>query len=317
MIGNLESGIGFPYNRPLPMPTLVATELSIERELKRTAAQVDKALDRWLPRPDALPRRLHEAIRYAVFGGGKRLRPAVAIWTCEALGGEVADVLPAACALEMIHTYSLVHDDLPAMDDDDFRRGRPSCHKAFDEATAMLVGDGLQAAAFETLAVHTPDASIVPALVLNLARAAGTRGMVGGQQLDLDGDASATREILEQIHRMKTAAMFVASSRMGAIAARASDDALERHTVYGRSLGLAFQIVDDILDVCGTAEQLGKTPGKDARQRKATYPALYGLEASRREARRLIADAIRAIRPPGRKGAKLRQLAEFILARTH
>jgi len=299
------------------MPTLVANDPTIERALKRAAAQVDKALDRWLPRADALPRRLHEAIRYAVFGGGKRLRPAVAIWTCEATGGDVADVLPAACALEMIHTYSLVHDDLPAMDDDDFRRGRPSCHKAYDEATAMLVGDGLQAAAFETLAVQTPAAEIVPALVLNLARAAGTRGMVGGQQLDLDGDASVTREILEQIHRMKTAAMFVASARMGAIAGRADDETLERLTVYGRSLGLAFQIVDDILDVCGTAEQLGKTPGKDARQEKATYPALYGLDASRREAKRLIDSAIGALRPLGRRGSRLRQLAEFILARTH
>src|SRR5262245_12114190 len=136
------------------MTTLVPTETSIERDLARTAASVDKALDRWLPKADALPARLHEAIRYSVFGGGKRLRPALAIWTCEAHGGRTADVLPAACALEMIHTYSLVHDDLPAMDDDDFRRGRPSCHKQFDEATAMLVGDGLQAAAFETIAAH-------------------------------------------------------------------------------------------------------------------------------------------------------------------
>ncbi len=290
---------------------------AVERDLRRAAKAVDRALDRWLPRAETPPERLHEAIRYAVFGGGKRLRPVIALWACEANGGPAADAMPAACALEMIHTYSLVHDDLPAMDDDDFRRGRPSCHKAYDEATAMLVGDGLQAAAFETIASRTPDSSVAAALVVELARAAGSRGMVGGQQLDLQSDTSATAKRLDEIHRMKTAAMFTASARMGAVAARASADALRQMTTYGQSLGLAFQIVDDILDVCGTAEALGKTPGKDAKQEKATYPALFGLPESRRRAEKLIEAAVAAVSLLGRRGARLKALAEFILSRTH
>lgn len=295
----------------------VAAPTEMERQLKRVSAVVDRALDRYLPRAEAVPRRLHEAARYAVFGGGKRLRPALAIWSCEANGGKARDVLPAACALEMIHTYSLVHDDLPAMDDDDVRRGRPSCHKAYDEATAMLVGDGLQAAAFETIATRTRNHAVVPALVAELAQAAGTRGMVGGQQLDLNSNAKATPERLEEIHRMKTAAMLTAAARMGAIAAEADDDALRAMSTYGRNLGLAFQIVDDILDVSGTAEQLGKTPGKDAKQDKATYPALFGLEASRRRAERLIESASSAVSYLGRRAARLTALADFILSRTH
>lgn len=261
--------------------------------------------------------RLHEAIRYALFGGGKRLRPAVALWTCRALNGRSVDALPSACALELIHTYSLVHDDLPAMDDDDFRRGRPSCHKAFDEATAILVGDGLQAMAFELLAARTRDASVVPALVGELSRAAGTQGMVGGQQLDLDADTHSSVEQLQRIQLLKTSALFTAAARMGAIAAHASRTALEQMTTYGKNLGLAFQIVDDLLDGSATVDQLGKTPGKDARQEKATYPALFGVEASQRKAEMFVSEAIRALDSLGPRRRRLVELATFILSRTN
>ncbi|MBI2930738.1 MAG: polyprenyl synthetase family protein, partial [Planctomycetes bacterium] len=255
--------------------------------------------------------------RYSVFGGGKRLRPALVLWTCAANKGRASDALPAACAIELIHTYSLIHDDLPAMDDDDFRRGRPSCHKAYDEATAILAGDALQAAAFEMIAQRTPDPSLVPALVTELARAAGSRGMVGGQQFDIDTNLDLTPERVQLIHDLKTAAMFTAATAMGAIAAHASAEEVRRMTVYGRSLGLAFQIADDMLDVCGTAEELGKTPGKDAKQRKATYPALFGLEESRRRAQRLADTAVGALSALGRRGDRLRAVAEFVVSRTH
>ncbi len=255
-------------------------------------------------------------MRYSVFGGGKRLRPALAIMTCDALRGMRANVLPSAAAIEMIHTYSLIHDDLPAMDDDDFRRGRPSCHKAFDEATAILAGDGLLTLAFETIATHTNDARLVGALVKELSIGAGHAGMVGGQQLDLAGSKRSGPAELQAIHRRKTAALLTSSVRLGAIAARATPSQLASLTTYGRSLGLAFQIVDDILDETGTVVQLGKTPGKDARQGKATYPALYGIEESRQRAARLIDGARRALQFLGSRGAELDAIARFMSERT-
>ncbi|MBI2901517.1 MAG: polyprenyl synthetase family protein [Planctomycetes bacterium] len=246
-------------------------------------------------------------MRYSLLDGGKRLRPILAIRTCEAFGGAEAEAMPAACALEMIHTYSLIHDDLPAMDDDDFRRGKPSCHKAFDEATAILAGDALQAAAFEVLARRGSD----PRLVLELAAAAGAAGMCGGQQLDL-----ATGADVREIHRRKTGALLTAAVRMGAIAAGAPDRALARVTRYGRAVGLAFQIVDDILDVSGSARDLGKTPGKDARQGKKTFPALYGMEGSRLRAEACVREAVTAVAFLGERGARLRELARWILSRS-
>ncbi len=288
---------------------------SVEAKLSRVGTRVDRALDRWIPSAKTVPSRLHEAIRYSLFGGGKRLRPYIALAACRAVGGAPAAAMPAACALEMIHTYSLIHDDLPAMDDDDFRRGRPSCHKAFDEATAILAGDALQAAAFGTLAKHAGPTAAAQAR--ELALAAGSTGMVGGQQLDLDGSGRTSARDLERIHLAKTAAMFVAAARMGAIAGGAAKATVERLGRYGRDLGLAFQIVDDILDVTGTTEQLGKTAGKDAAQDKATYPALHGLEASRRHAGRLIGSAVRSVSPLGPDALDLVLLAEFILVRSH
>jgi geranylgeranyl diphosphate synthase type II len=255
-------------------------------------------------------------MRYSVFGGGKRLRPALAILACESLGGTRAAALPAACALEMIHTYSLIHDDLPSMDDDDFRRGRPSCHRAFDEATAILAGDALQAEAFGTVARHVRKPALAAALAVELADAAGSVGMVGGQVLDLGGSSRSDEASLEKIHRMKTAAMFRAASRMGAISAGAAPAMVNRLGDFGERLGLVFQIVDDILDVSGTAGELGKTPGKDSAQDKATYPALFGLENSRRRAESLARDSVRALSPLGKKARELAGLADFIVGRT-
>lgn len=295
-----------------PAPAVVHP---VESMLSRMSTRIDRALDRVLPPARTVPRRLHEAIRYSVFGGGKRLRPVIALLACRAAGGRPAQALPAACALEMIHTYSLIHDDLPAMDDDDFRRGRPSCHKAFDEATAILAGDALQAAAFGALA-RVRDGRIAAGLVAELSLAAGSTGMVGGQQLDLQGSGRSSAEDLERIHRAKTAAMFVAAARMGALSAGASTPAVNRFGRFGRDLGLAFQVVDDILDVTGTADQLGKTPGKDRAQDKATYPALFGLEESRRRAETLIRSAVKALAPSGPKARPLAALADYILNRT-
>jgi len=251
-------------------------------------------------------------MRYSLLDGGKRLRPLIVLSVCDALGGRTTEAMPAACAVEMIHTYSLIHDDLPAMDDDDFRRGKRSNHRAFDEATAILAGDALQAAAFELIAKRTRDAAVAARLTFELASAAGAAGMCGGQQLDL-----APKADVEEIHRRKTGALLTASARMGAIAAGAAPRTLTRITRYGRSLGLAFQIVDDILDVLGSARDLGKTPGKDARQGKRTYPARYGLEESRRRADSCVMDALRAVGFLGKRGAILKDLARWVSSRTH
>lgn len=248
-------------------------------------------------------------MRYSLLDGGKRLRPLILLSVSDAHGGPRAHAMPAACAIEMIHTYSLIHDDLPAMDDDDFRRGKPSNHKAFDEATAILAGDGLLTAAFEVIARNTPP-PLAAKLVLELATAAGPIGMVGGQQLDLGTDGD-----VHEIHKRKTGALITAAARMGAVAAGAKD--LASITKYGRSLGLAFQIVDDILDVLGTARELGKTPGKDARQGKKTYPSLYGVEGSKRRAVHCVRAAHRAVAYLGERGQRLRDLADWVLSRTH
>jgi geranylgeranyl diphosphate synthase, type II len=295
---------------------LIVRNSPVETRLASLARSVDRALERFLPSASRPPTRLHEAMRYSIFGGGKRLRPALAIQACEALGGTRAAALPAACALEMIHTYSLIHDDLPSMDDDDFRRGRPSCHRAFDEATAILAGDALQAEAFGTIARHVRKPALAAALGVELAHAAGSQGMVGGQVLDLAGSSKSDEASLERIHRLKTAAMFRGAARMGAISAGAPAASVNRLGIYGERLGLAFQIVDDILDVSGTVGELGKTPGKDSAQDKATYPALFGIGASRKRAELLAQEALKAVSPLGTKARALAALAEFIVGRT-
>ena len=277
----------------------------------------DRALDDWLPKPTAPPARLHEAMRYSVFAGGKRIRPILTILACRAVGGSDSAALPAACALECIHTYSLIHDDLPAMDNDDLRRGKPTCHKAFDEPTAILAGDALLTFAFELVADRIADPAIVRRTSFEIAHAAGPAGMVGGQMADLLAEgARPNEESLRFIHERKTGALIRAAVRCGAIAAGAGDAQLRALTDYADAIGLAFQITDDILDTTATAEQLGKTPGKDSAAKKLTFPAVLGLQRSLEEARQLAADARAALAPLGPPAQPLAQLADFIVART-
>jgi geranylgeranyl diphosphate synthase type II len=260
---------------------------------------------------------LHRAMRYSVFAGGKRLRPALVLTACQVAGGRAEEAIDAACAIEMIHTYSLVHDDLPAMDDDDLRRGKPSCHKAFGEARAILVGDALQALAFEVLAGHK-DPAVTPALVRELASVAGSRGMVGGQVLDMEASEEtgpAVLDTVEAIHRSKTGALLCASVRMGGMCAGADRRVMEALSRFGQSIGLAFQIADDILDVVGDQEALGKTAGKDQAQNKATWPAAVGLDASRCRATELMEQAETALAALGDAARPLCDLARFVVER--
>jgi geranylgeranyl diphosphate synthase, type II len=293
--------------------------VDLEAYLAERARLVDEALDRFLPPEDEPPATVHRAMRYSVFAGGKRLRPVLVIAGAEAVGGRGADVLPTACALELVHTYSLVHDDLPAMDNDDFRRGRPTSHKVFGEALAILAGDGLLTLSFRLLAENVRDGRPPERLrdvLAELADAAGTRGMVGGQVADIEAEGRAvSAEALDFIHTRKTAALIRAALRAGALVCGAPAAALGALGAAGERLGLAFQIVDDILDVEGTTEALGKTAGKDQAQRKATYPGLHGLEASRARARALVAEAEAALAPLGPRAAPIVALAHFILER--
>jgi geranylgeranyl diphosphate synthase type II len=306
---------------------------TLSDHLREARARVDEALGRYLPAADVsagtrssfltsdggCPARLAEAMRYSTLAGGKRLRPVLCLLAAEACGGEAAAAaaLPAACALEFVHTYSLIHDDLPAMDDDDLRRGRPTCHKAFDEATAVLAGDGLLTLAFEVIAGHVRPAEVAARCVLALAEAAGPAGMVGGQMADLqaEGRADATVEALEAIHRRKTGALLRAALRVGALVARAPLDEIAALDRYGDSVGLAFQIVDDLLDVEGDEAKLGKRVNKDSGLGKWTYPALLGVEGSRRKARRLADEAVAALAPLGERAGALRALALDLLER--
>jgi geranylgeranyl diphosphate synthase, type II len=265
------------------------------------------------------PARLVESISYSMTAGGKRLRPALVLECSEACGGGAGNpsALAAAGAMELIHTFSLVHDDLPAMDNDDLRRGRPTNHKVFGEAMAILAGDAMVTLAFETIA-NDADPKLVGALVRELAWSAGPEGMIGGQVLDIDGEnQSLALPELQRLHRMKTGALLTASCRMGAIAAGASAAQLESVTAYGRHLGLAFQIVDDMLDVTATPEQMGKATKKDAESGKNTYPRLIGMEASRSAAREAVAAAVAALSEFGSSADGLRSIARFVVDRQH
>ncbi len=292
----------------------------IRRYLEAMRRRVDEALERWLPAAREEPPRVHEAMRYSVFAGGKRVRPILSLAAAEAAGGGAEEALPAAAALEMIHTYSLIHDDLPAMDDDDFRRGRPTCHKVYGEAMAILAGDALLTCAFRVLA----DPAAMPGVpserrvqvVCEVAEAAGSRGMVGGQVVDiLSEHREIDLETLRYLHTHKTGALIRASVRVGAILGGATGAALDALTMYGERVGLAFQVVDDILDLEGATEELGKPAKSDLKKQKATYPALMGIEASRREAARLIAEAKGALAAFGEKAWALAALADFIGSR--
>jgi geranylgeranyl diphosphate synthase type II len=276
---------------------------------------VDARLDEFLPTASTPPGKLHEAMRYSVLGGGKRLRPALVIAATQAVGGSRDDAAPAACAVEMIHTYSLIHDDLPAMDDDDLRRGRPTCHKVYGEALAILAGDGLLTYAFEVL-TSTKHTESVPGIVRAISRGVGTQGMVGGQVLDIEGEGKpATLASVRAIHAWKTAALITACCEAGALAGGATQTEYEHLSAYGRNIGLAFQIVDDILDITSSSEALGKTPGKDARVGKATYPAVMGLEKATEEADRLARQAFEELKIFGTKGRTLEALGRFVLDR--
>jgi geranylgeranyl diphosphate synthase, type II len=279
--------------------------------------QVDRALDRWLPSEKARPVTLHRAMRYGIFAGGKRLRPILCLAAAEACGGTPGPALPAACAVECIHTYSLIHDDLPCMDDDDLRRGRPTTHKVFGEAVAVLAGDALMTIAFEILAQTKATKRYgLQDFFLELATSAGSSLLVGGQVADMEAEnRAATPKELLFIHRGKTAAMIAASLRLGAMSANATPAQVKALGKFGEHLGLAFQIVDDILDITQSSEELGKSAGKDAASGKATYPSVFGLEKSRREATRLTKTALKDLDPLGTKGDFLRAFASDLLER--
>ena len=280
---------------------------------------IELALNELLPASSAAPEKVHHAIRWSMFAGGKRFRPALLLATGQAFESPIDALIKTACAFEMIHTYSLIHDDLPSMDDDDLRRGRPTCHVRFGEATAILAGDALQTLAFRTIAEdESLDVATRIALISELSRAAGTpEGMVAGQALDMEAEARRVKASeLEEIHRHKTGALIVAAARCGAIIGQASATELDAVTAYGSHLGLLFQITDDLLDVTASAEDLGKTPGKDAESRKATYPALYGIEETREAAAKAHRSACDALARIDRPTTNLRDIADFILNRT-
>jgi geranylgeranyl diphosphate synthase type II len=286
----------------------------------RVVPAIDACLDRLLPSAATPPEQIHQAMRYSVFAGGKRLRPALCIAGFELFQTEWAPVLPVACAFEMIHTYSLIHDDLPAMDNDDFRRGMPSCHKKFSEAIAILAGDALLTFAFEALS--SCDGFPAQRLLLAtrmIAQASGCRtGMIAGQVFDLEGEHRPIMEVdVERIHRSKTAALITAAVSVGGYLGGADGAEFRSIQTFGESIGLAFQIVDDILDETASTETLGKTKGKDRRQEKATYPAKYGLERSRTLASELTDRARASLKPFGRRATTLLSIADYLETRQH
>ncbi|MGI0485644.1 geranylgeranyl diphosphate synthase CrtE [Pantanalinema rosaneae CENA516] len=287
--------------------------------LKERQVQVEAALDRSLP--IVYPEKIYEAMRYSLMAGGKRLRPILCLASCELIGGTIAMAMPTACALEMIHTMSLIHDDLPAMDNDDYRRGKLTNHKVYGEDVAILAGDGLLAYSFEHVAVATQNvpADRVLRVVAMLGRAVGAAGLVGGQVVDLEceGKPDVSLETLNFIHNHKTAALLEASVVSGGLLAGGSDAELQQLSRYAQNIGLAFQIIDDILDITATQEELGKTAGKDLQAQKATYPSIWGLEESRRQAQTLVDEAKAELASFGDRAMPLQALAEFITARKH
>lgn len=294
--------------------------MDIQDFLEKRGVIIDRALDQSLPAAGEHPSSIHQAMRYSVFAGGKRLRPILCLEAARVAGAEEPDVMPLALALELIHTYSLIHDDLPALDNDDLRRGQLTLHKKFSEAMAILAGDALLTRAFQLLANWVEGGAGTGkriAAFRETATAAGTvNGLIGGQVADLEAEGKTiTAELLHYIHSSKTGALIRASVRSGALLGDAEEDEVVALSAYGEKIGLAFQIVDDILDVVSSAEVLGKTPGKDSTTRKATYPALFGLEESRRQARRLVHEAIASLECFGDGAEPLRALARFFVER--
>ena len=292
--------------------------MTLTQYITRQQKRVEDALHRWVPPESENPATIHRAMRYSLFAGGKRMRPLLAIAAAETVSDAPIGIESAACSLELIHTYSLIHDDLPALDNDDLRRGRPTCHKVFGDAMAILAGDALLTLAFEVLSrLEGVDADRRIRLVEELATASGTvGGMIGGQVNDLEGEGQfPTAHLLESIHRAKTGALLRASVRMGAIYAGAGPLQLEALTRYGEHTGLAFQIVDDVLDVEQSSEALGKTAGKDAQQQKITFPAVYGLERSREMAEQERRAAHLALACFDERAERLKQLADLVVER--
>ena len=294
--------------------------MNLKKYLRTRQKEIDRALDRYLPKANTKPATLHKAMRYSLFAGGKRLRPILCLAAAEACRGSINNALPLACAVECIHTYSLVHDDLPSMDNDDFRRGRPTCHKVFGDGIAVLAGDALLTIAFEIVSTAKPAPRYdVSALLREIAVAAGSQRLIAGQVADLEAEGKRVkREQLRFIHENKTAAMLKSSVRLGAMSANADARKLCAITQFGERLGLAFQVIDDILDVTQTSEILGKSAGKDVAAKKATYPAVIGLEKSRTEASRLTRqahDALYVFR--GDRAGTLHALANFLLEREY
>jgi geranylgeranyl diphosphate synthase type II len=285
--------------------------------LKSQQVLVDDALNRFLPRVTVRPKTVHQGMRYSIFAGGKRLRPILTLAAAEACGGEVENALPPACSVEIMHTYSLVHDDLPSMDDDDLRRGRPTSHKVYGEGMAILIGDALLTEAFTVLA-HTPPTKrySLKDILLEFSICGGSKKLIGGQVLDLEGEGKdLTKAQLVRIHENKTAALLTTSLRLGGMTANATIRQIDALTTFGYNLGLAFQVIDDILDVTQSTEQLGKTAGKDEAVDKATYPSILGLDQSKKEASRLTKKALDALTLFGKKGQHLKGIAHYLLDR--
>jgi geranylgeranyl diphosphate synthase type II len=296
--------------------------MDIKTYLSKKKEIIDKALEKLVPKADAFPPSVHEAMRYSLFAGGKRVRPILTLAAAESLGGKTADLLPIAGALELIHTYSLIHDDLPAMDNDDYRRGMATCHKVYGEAIAILAGDGLLTMGFEVLSdpqrLKALPAGRLIAIIREISTASGVHGMVGGQVVDMESEG---REVdfptLEYIHTHKTGALIRASVRTGAIYARASKRQFTALSHYGEMVGLAFQITDDILDITGKREETGKDVGSDIKKGKKTFPAFYGLEESRRRATEVADKAVASLHDFGRAADPLRELAKYIVTRVN
>jgi geranylgeranyl diphosphate synthase type II len=295
--------------------------IDLKQYIKERCELVDSKLMMAMPSETELPFSLHKSMRYSTFAGGKRLRPILLLAACEAVGGEINTALPAACAMEMIHTYSLIHDDLPAMDNDDFRRGNPTNHKVFGDAIAVLAGDALLTQAFILLsspffASNVPNDRIL-AVIHEIASAAGSRGMVGGQVVDMESEGKKDLDLptVQYIHTHKTGALIKASVKSGALLGGADDRQLSSITRFGEVIGLAFQIADDILDIEGTTEELGKNAGSDQARGKATYPSVIGIEESRKRAAELLDMAIDSLDSFGEKADPLREIARFIIER--
>lgn len=295
--------------------------MDLKHYLKNMQQLVDQALEKYLPAADELPTSVHTAMRYSVFAGGKRVRPILLLAACDTVGGDMQKAMPAACAMEMIHTYSLIHDDLPAMDDDDFRRGIPTNHKVFGEAIAILAGDALLTEAFILLSSPERNTSLDPGVLLGvvqeIALSSGSRGMIGGQVVDMESEGSKEVDLatVQYIHTHKTGALIRASVKSGALIGGASGGALDAIIRYGEAVGLAFQIADDILDIEGTTEQIGKDAGSDQARGKATYPAVMGMAASKQRAEELVDVALKALDCFGEKADPLREIARYIVRR--